>query len=134
MRAMKFLLRFHLYTDSSRESYHQLGPDQWVDQFPQFIFGLPYRLESEEFGKIGNPGQVYVVANPINGKPIVDSATSAQSRFRIDLFLARLEEWGWFEEAPEIRKNRPNDTKLYQSEIRQSKGSAEKKQDEYRIR
>ncbi|MVM33270.1 hypothetical protein GO755_24735 [Spirosoma sp. HMF4905] len=99
---MKYLLRFHLYDNPSRQSFYQLGPDQWVKKRPQYVYGLPYRLEPEEFGPIGAPGQVYVLANPLRVKPLLDSAKPTQSQLLIEVFFARLEEWGWFREAPEV--------------------------------
>ncbi|MVM37679.1 hypothetical protein GO730_08830 [Spirosoma sp. HMF3257] len=110
---MNYLLRFQLYDNPSRQSFAQLGSDQWIEKHPEFIYGLPYRLEPDEFGSIGKPGQVYVLANPLRYKPIQDPANPKRRRLQIDVFLARLEEWGWFEEAPEVRKNGPNRKQFY---------------------
>ncbi|WP_460970910.1 hypothetical protein [Spirosoma migulaei] len=101
---MNYLIRFHLYENPSRQNFRQLGSDQWVQKPPRFIYGLPYRLEAEEFGPIGHPCQVYIVANPLIIKPLLDRANPLRKRFLVDVFLARLEEWGWFEEAPEVRQ------------------------------
>ncbi|RAI77948.1 hypothetical protein HMF3257_34590 [Spirosoma telluris] len=63
---------------------------------PKFIYGLPYRLEPKEFGQIGDPYQVYVLANPLLIKPLLDRASPGRKRLLVNVFLARLEEWGWF--------------------------------------
>jgi hypothetical protein len=117
---MNYLLRFHLYDNPSRQSFRQLGSDQWANKRPQFVYGLPYRLEPEEFGPIDDPSQVYVLATPVSVKPFRDLAQPARSRLVIDVFFARLEEWGHFEEAPELRQNRTNGMEPVPGNIGQS--------------
>ncbi|GAB4021231.1 hypothetical protein GCM10028808_65450 [Spirosoma migulaei] len=100
---MNYLIRFYLYDDPSRQNARQLGSDHWTKRPPKFIYGLPYRLEPEEFGQIGDPHQVYVLANPLLIKPLLDRASPGRKRLLVNVFLARLEEWGWFEEAQEVK-------------------------------
>lgn len=91
---MTYLLRFLLYDSPTRLGYTQLGRDCQVKTKPRFRYGLCYRIGDHE----QRPDQwpVYVVANNSQEKQIAYPASPEKSVILIEVFLARLGEWCWF--------------------------------------
>lgn len=99
---MQYILRFQLYDDPSRQTFSQLGIDRIVTKYPLYRYGLVYRLDEEELvsGKL----PVYVVANITRIVHVPNPTEPAINALLFEVFLARLEEWGRFEEAEEVKK------------------------------
>jgi hypothetical protein len=101
---MQYVLRFQLYDNPTRQNFSQLGTDRLVTKYPLFRYGLVYRVEDEK--PVANQLPVYVVANITRIKHISDPANPDVNALLFEVFLARLEEWGQFDEAEEVKQVR----------------------------
>ncbi|QDK81647.1 hypothetical protein EXU85_24760 [Spirosoma sp. KCTC 42546] len=101
---MQYVLRFQLYDNPSRQSFSQLGTDKLVTKYPLFRYGLVYRVDDDNL--IDNQLPVYVVANITRIKHIPDPTNPGINALLFEVFLARLEEWGQFDEADEVKQVR----------------------------
>ncbi|MVM41276.1 hypothetical protein GO730_32340 [Spirosoma sp. HMF3257] len=101
---MQYVLRFQVYDNPSRQNFSQLGTDQLVAKYPLYRYGLVYRVGDDEPDTGEFP--VYVVANITRIQHIPDPTNPTTNALLFEVFLARLDEWGKFEEADEIKQIR----------------------------
>ncbi|GAB4051280.1 hypothetical protein [Spirosoma litoris] len=98
---MQYVLRFQVYDGPSRQHFTQLGTDRLVDKYPLYRYGLVYRINDEP---LTDKLPVYVAANITRIRHIPDPSNPDTSALLFEVFLARLEEWGEFEEAEEVKQ------------------------------